>query len=506
MKQSVLFKSKKGNRYIFDRKKKKTILCHPALYFLSELEDSGKNLKKWINELEGAIAIDGAGAISKDEIEYYYKKYQILKVNGHFEFSGQEKRLSLRLTPDNIKELLANISQVTFETTEKCNLQCLYCGYGKLYVHHEKRSEKSMVLSTAKKIITYLQERWNSPLNRSHDQNIYIGFYGGEPLLNFQLIKGVVSIMKNVGLHHNRVTFAITTNGVLLDKYMDFLVENEFNLLISLDGDKSNNDYRKFKGGKSAFSKIQKNIEALQLKYPDYFLKKVNFNAVIHNKNSVSEVYNFIKQNFGKIPQVAAINAFGIREDQKEQFWKTYSNVEESLYNCEDYSSIQRDMFIKLPNIQSISNFLHTNTDCSFQDYNDMLYSPVGKARFPTGTCLPFSKKIFVTANGKILPCEKIDHKYALGIVDENGVNIDYEDISNKYNQWYEKIASKCYGCYQSEDCVQCIFYLDLSSDPSICNGFMNHEDYRKYVSSQVDFLETASSIYYRILKEVMIK
>lgn len=506
MKQYLLFKSKKGNRYLFDRKKKKMISCHPVLYYLSTLEDSGMDLKKWIYELEGACEIDGAGSISKEEIEYYYRKYQILKQNGHFESFEQEKRLNLRLTPDNVKELVANISEVTFETTEKCNLQCLYCGYGKFYTHHEKRSEKSMILATAKKVITYLQECWNSPLNRSLDQNIYISFYGGEPLLNFQLIRGVVDFVKSVNLNGKRVIFAITTNGVLLDKYMDFLEANDFNLLISLDGDKSNNDYRLFKGGKSAFPLIQKNIVALQAKYPDYFLKKVNFNAVIHNKNSVSEAYNFIKQNFGKIPQVAAINAFGIREDQKEQFWKTYSNVEESLYKSEDYSLIQRDMFIKLPNVQSMSNFLHTNTDCSFNDYNDMLYSSVGKARLPTGTCLPFSKKIFVTASGKILPCEKINHEYALGTVDEKGVNINCDSIAEKYNQWYEKIASQCYGCYQSEDCFQCIFYLDLSSDPTICKGFMNQEDYLRYVSSQVDFLETAPAMYYRILKEVMIK
>lgn len=280
---------------------------------------------------------------------------------------------------------------------------------------------------------------------------------------------------------------------------MDFLVENEFNLLISLDGNESNNNYRVFKNGKPAFPAIKKNVEALRSKYPDYFNRKVNFNAVLHNKNSVSEVYNYFKQHFGKIPRIAALNSFGIREDQKEAFWKTYSNLDESLYKNEDYSLIQREMFIKLPNIQGVSEFIHMNNDFCFNNYNEMLYSSDNKARLPTGTCNPFSKKIFVTANGKILPCERISHEYVLGTVDENGVNIDLEYITGKYNQWYEKIFSQCLACYQSENCVQCIFYLDLSSDHTTCNGFMNREDYAKYISSHVDFLENTPSMYSKI-------
>ena len=117
MRQYVLFKSEKGNRYVFDRKKKKTILCHPVLYYLLELEDSGRDLKKWVFDLKRSVDIKGVGTITKEEIKYYYRKHQLLKQNGHFETSSQESRLSSRLTPASVKDLLANVSQVTFETT-----------------------------------------------------------------------------------------------------------------------------------------------------------------------------------------------------------------------------------------------------------------------------------------------------------------------------------------------------------------------------------------------------
>jgi hypothetical protein len=101
------------------------ILCHPALYYLLELEERGEDLKRWISELTGSIDIDGADPVTKEEIEYYYRKYQILKQNGHFVTSGQENRLSLRFKATDVDALLANVAQVTLETTEACNLQCM---------------------------------------------------------------------------------------------------------------------------------------------------------------------------------------------------------------------------------------------------------------------------------------------------------------------------------------------------------------------------------------------
>jgi hypothetical protein len=54
----------KKNKYFFDRKKKKTILCHPLLYFLLTLKEEGKDIKRWIDELpEDPVKIEGYSAI-----------------------------------------------------------------------------------------------------------------------------------------------------------------------------------------------------------------------------------------------------------------------------------------------------------------------------------------------------------------------------------------------------------------------------------------------------------
>ncbi len=86
-----------------------------------------------------------------------------------------------------------------------------------------------------------------------------------------------------------------------------------------------------------------------------------------------------------------------------------------------------------------LCTFLHWHSGNVFKSYNDLLFGVEKKKWIPTGTCLPFEKKMFVTVNGKILPCERISHDYALGKVTDTGVILDIEQIADTYNKWYKK-------------------------------------------------------------------
>lgn len=83
---------------------------------------------------------------------------------------------------------------------------------------------------------------------------------------------------------------------------MDFLQENNFHLLVSLDGNKENDGYRMDKAGHSSFERVVTNVDMLRDKYPDYFLRYVNFNAVLHNRNSVESIYRFLRKSTTKFP------------------------------------------------------------------------------------------------------------------------------------------------------------------------------------------------------------
>ncbi|MCS2246534.1 hypothetical protein NXX33_00975 [Bacteroides fragilis] len=127
---------------------------------------------------------------------------------------------------------------------------------------------------------------------------------------------------------------------------MDFLKDNDFYLLISLDGDKENNGYRVDKVNENSFDRIVANIDGLRNRYPDYFITNVDFNAVLHNKNSVESIYRFFKYKYNKIPRIGELNSVGIRKDKMNKFNETYKNSQESLYQAEHYEKIEQDMFM----------------------------------------------------------------------------------------------------------------------------------------------------------------
>ena len=139
------------------------------------------------------------------------------------------------IKPDEIENNLVNLRQLVFEVTDACNLKCKYCGYGDLYYGYDKRESKYLSVNKAKVLLNYLSNIWNANITDEESPLTYISFYGGEPLLNIAFIKEIIAYVESLKLKRD-ILFSMTTNAMLLDKYMDFLVEKNFSLLISLDG------------------------------------------------------------------------------------------------------------------------------------------------------------------------------------------------------------------------------------------------------------------------------
>jgi uncharacterized protein len=398
------------------------------------------------------------------------------------------------------------MNQLVFEVTDACNLKCKYCAYGEMYEDYDLREEKILPVGKAIRLIDYLVDFWNSKKNVSINQRVYISFYGGEPLLNMAFIKEIVDYIENkLQCPNLRFEFSMTTNALLLHKYMDYLHEHSFFLLVSLDGNKENTAYRVDKSGKSSFDRIIGNVDRLKEKYPDYFKERVNFNAVLHKKNSVEEIYLFFKTKYDKIPSIGELNNVGIRKEMREVFNDTYKNSNESLHQAENYEEIERDMFISTGSYRSVTLFLHKYSGFVFKDYTDLLFVPKEQKSLPTGTCIPFSKKMYVTVNGKILPCERIGHQFAFGEITDTEVKLDLEEIAYRYNVYLAKFDKQCRQCKINESCIQCMFNIaDLGGKP-VCHGYVNEELYRKYVNSQMSFLEKNPESYKRIMEEVIV-
>jgi uncharacterized protein len=505
LKTFILTKSDRGNRYVYDRKKNSNLLCNPVLHHILQLVQEGTDIRKWIDNLESdPVEIENCGVVAKGDLEYYYKKYLFLKKKEFFIEPEIESFPQDPIKPEFVEYSLANSRQVTFEVTERCSLNCKYCGYGHFYNIYDKRKGTDMDIDVAIQFLTYLVKYWNSPLNVSHGKTVFISFYGGEPLENIKFIKEIVRFAKNLRLLHNQVRFSMTTNALLLEKYMDIMVDNNFNLLISLDGNKKNNSYRIYKNGKPVFDDILRNINALRDNYPDYFRDKVNFNAVLHDMNSVSEIHDFFKENFDKIPRIGQLKNIGIKNARQSDFWKMYSSINESLYNnAKKSTNVKNEMFIELPDIKNLSIFLLKHSGFVYEDYRHLL-SPVGSQKqSPTGTCNPFSRRIFVTANGKLLPCETIAHQFYLGKVKKDNVELDFIDVAQKYNTYFKKMLDQCNRCYYKEACGSCIFNLMFVDNNPVCDDRMDHSRFSRYLSAHISQFEKEPKLYSKIMEEV---
>lgn len=301
-------------------------------------------------------------------------------------------------------------------------------------------------------------------------------------------------------------SYSMTTNGLLLHKYMDYLAEHKFNILISLDGDEYNTSYRVDKRGKPAFDTIIRNVDSIKEKHPDYFEKYINFNAVLHNRNSVESIHTYFKQKYGKMPRIGEISNSGIRKDKVAEFGKAYRNSGESLNQAEHYSEIVKDMGLQLGTYQSVAAYLLMYSDFVYSDYNELLYGRENvEKQLPTGTCIPFSKKVFMTVNNKLLPCERIGHQFALGKVSEDRVELDFEHIAHKYNTYYSKVDNQCRTCHNKRACIQCIYNLsDIDAEKTICYGYMSKKAFDAYQNAQLAFLANNPETYTRLMEDII--
>lgn len=485
MQSTYLFKTKSGNHYLFDKKQKAfTSITEEAYKVYSVIEDKND--------------------VDIQENSFYRNKYHWLKQQGFFSNIDTKTKFSGRINEDIVKQQLANLKQLTFEVTDKCNLNCTYCAYGHLYGDYDQRESSYLSFEDAKKIIDYLVSYFNSELNKSSNSTFYISFYGGEPLLGFNFIKQVVSYVSKLRINRT-IKFSMTTNALLLEKYIDYLVVQNFNLLISLDGDEQGNSYRVFHNGKPAYKNIISNIEFVYNKYPQYFKSNVNFNTVLSNRNDESSIISFFKNKFNKTSTISPLNNSGIREEAKDEFNAMFRNINEyKLAKNEDFQTIKKDLFLSLPSFSMVSTFLLRNSNNYISSVPELFYGEQFNKILPTGTCIPFSKKMFITVNKKIMICERIGHEYYSGVIDDD-VLLDFEKIVNEYNKRIEKIENQCQKCFINENCSQCMFYIDKLDDNPVCKSFVNKKDYLNYLSNIFSYMEENQQDINKINNEVII-
>ena len=409
------------------------------------------------------------------------------------------------ITVENIAYNIRYLDHLVFEVTDKCNLKCKYCGYAELYCGYDERAGTDLPFAKAKAIIDYLVNVWKDIYTSTVVFPVTIGFYGGESLMNVPLIKQIIDYLEKQENTGKKFSYNMTTNSMLLDKYMDFLVEKDFRLLISLDGDETAQSYRVDHAGNNSFSRVFRNLKLLQSRYPDYFDRKVGFNAVLHNRNSVKSIYQFIKQNFDTSVSINSLSEIGVRKEKVEEFRGMYQNALESFHKSDNCEAVEADLLMKDPRAVQLVRHFNRQSGNFFNYYTELLVDQSILKRPHTGTCVPFGKKMFITVNGKILQCERIDQDFVLGYVHDDNVELDYEYIADFHNKNVKKCIKQCDICAINTICSECVYNFDDIRDAEPrCIRFCSKNEADRKNQMNMDFLRKHPEYYEKILIEVV--
>ncbi len=445
-----------NHRYIIDSNTNNLILSSFELACLiDEINSKGFfNLNLNNNELE-SICI-------KYNLNFSKLKYELARLK-HFIDQGiiqpqpqkKVRKYFNLIDKQLIDENIANVGQIIIQVTERCNLNCKYCIDGDYYREISDKEKSDMSFDNCAFFIKSVLKFINSNRNYSQEKKLHIGFYGGEPLLNFSLIKKVVDFTEDVKDNNITFQFSLTTNGVLLDKYLSFLIKNKFIISISLDGNKLHNSYRKYKNGKESYNKIYRNLIDFRDTNPDYFKDNVEFLSVIHDRNSdLKLLYEYFIKEFKKIPRISFLVENELVSTKKNEFQEMESNFiwNETIYKLlksmgDESSDINLNQFDKMLNIFS-------KKCSSFFD----LFDSSSKAYYPTDTCLPFQVRIYLTTKGLIYPCERVAPEFIFGKCMDGKFEIFYDKIKQYYDSIINKSLGVCNKCYFHSICTVCFF------------------------------------------------
>ncbi len=304
-----------------------------------------------------------------------------------------------------------------------CNLACRYC-FAEEGEYHGRRA--LMSFEVGKKALDFLVR------NSGNRVNLEVDFFGGEPLMNFEVVKQLVAYGRSLEKeNHKKFRFTLTTNGVLLnDEVIDFCNAEISNVVLSLDGRKEVNDkMRPTRNGQGSYDIITpKFIEfANRRKGGQYYIRGT---FTRDNLDFSKDVIHFADLGFKHMSIEPVV---GLPED-------AYSVREEDLpIIMSEYDELAKE-FIKREKEGRGFNFFHFQIDLE--------QGPCVAKRL--SGCGSGTEYLAVTPWGDFYPCHQFvgEEEFLLGNVDEGIVKPALCDEFKQCNVYAKENCQECFAKY----------------------------------------------------------
>ena len=265
-----------------------------------------------------------ADDITKQDIEECYALIVALKDSGKL------------FTPDTFKPMAGELKRKTsgvikalcLHVAHSCNLNCAYCFASQGKYQGERAL---MSFETGKRALDFLIE------NSGTRRNLEVDFFGGEPLMNWDVVKQLVEYARSIEKEKGKnFRFTLTTNGVKIDDdVIDFSNREMSNVVLSLDGRKEIHDrYRVDYNGKGSWDlivpKFQKFVEARGGK--NYYMRGTFTHA---NPDFLEDIKQMLDLGFTELSMEPVVCASGdpseLTEKDKETVMKQYEDLAELM-------------------------------------------------------------------------------------------------------------------------------------------------------------------------------
>ena len=352
--------------------------------------------------------------VTPKELDELFEDIECLKNDGKLFAPDvyENKAFDLKNRNTVIKALCLHVAHT-------CNLNCEYCFAAQGKYHGER---VLMTLEVGKRALDFLVE------NSGSRTNLEVDFFGGEPLLNWEVVKDIVRYGRELEkIHNKKFRFTLTTNGVLLnDDVIDFANKEMHNVVLSLDGRKEIHDrLRKTVNGKGSYDTIVPKFQHFVQKRGDkgYYIR----GTFTHNNvDFTNDIFHMADLGFTELSMEPVVckpdDPYALTEDDLPKLFEQYE-----ILACE---MLKRE---KQGN--------------GFTFYHYMIDLKAGPCIYKRiSGCGSGTEYMAVTPWGELFPCHQFvgDEKYSLGNI--------WDGVTNKEAQNEFKLCN----AYSREECRDC--------------------------------------------------
>ena len=308
------------------------------------------------------------------------------------------------------------LSFVQLITSNACNFNCNYCfvtNISNINDRHVGASTLNMALADA---ISYVRKAIKV-VKSNENSYLHIQFFGGEPLMNSETIKGILNFFENGEKLGMKITYSIITNGSLITREIaEYFLKYSVSVVVSFDGPTGSD--RRLRSGKPAINDILRGLDTLNKSGVD-----LSFNSVLS-----SETFHYFGEELVDCAMCYGVNAVGVLLDLNTDFYMKagINRISDKLLGVYKYAK-EKDV--------QITGYWVSMYESLFKD-----------SEYKKGfkTCSATGSQISIEPSGKLFTCKASNG--SIGHID----SLNDALMSHGYLKYSKRSiinSSDCYNC-----------------------------------------------------------